>query len=114
MRTPSTRRSSSCETGLRRQFRRHRPLSQHAEQRPHLVDRLPAGPRDCLECLRTSRLLALENALGGACLDDHHRDVVGYDVMQFARDPPALDRDRGLRLQLPLFGELPVRALERK
>jgi hypothetical protein len=103
-----------CETGLWRQPRRIVRLAQHTEQRPHLVDRLTSGARDRLECIPHVRLRALEHALGSACLHDHHRHVVGDDVVQLARDPSALDRDRGLRLQLALLGELLVREPERK
>jgi hypothetical protein len=46
-------------------------------------------------------------------LNDHHRDVVRDHIVQLTGDPPSLDHDRRLRLQLSLLVELAVREFQR-
>jgi len=72
--------------------------TEHAEQRSHLVDGLPAGGRDHLERVPHVRLLVTHHPGRRPGLDHHHRHVVRHHVVQLARDPPPLDRHCGLRL----------------
>jgi hypothetical protein len=112
-RTPLRSCSRSARPGLR--IERGRPVvgAEHAEQRPHLVDCLPAGDRDHLQRVPHVRLLAVQHPGRGPGLEHDHRHVVRHHVVQLAGDPAPLDRHRGLRLQLPLLGELAVRRFQR-
>ena len=86
---------------------------EHTEQRAHLIDRLPAGGGDHLQRIPHVRLLPVQDPCCAPGLDHHHRYVVRHHVVQLARDPAPLDRHRGLRLQLPLLGQLAIGPLQR-
>jgi hypothetical protein len=88
--------------------------AEHAEQRPHLVDRLPAGNCDHVERVPHVRLVAVQHPGRGPGLDHHHGHVVGHHVVQLSRDPAPLDRHGCLRLQFPLLGELAVGHFQRR
>ncbi len=77
---------------------------QHAEQPPHLRERLPAGAGDGLQGLLGLVGGRVHDVGGTVGLDDHHRHVVRDDVVQLAGDPGPLggDGDLGLRLAFPL------------
>ena len=63
---------------------------QHAEQAPHLGQRLAAGALDRAAASTAPLGVAVEDPPRAAGLDDHHADRVGDHVVHLARDPPAL------------------------
>jgi hypothetical protein len=73
--------------------------AQDAEQPAHLRERLAAGGLDGAERGHRRLGIAIEDAARRPGLDDHHRDRVGDDVVQFACDPHAFAR-HGVALAL--------------
>jgi hypothetical protein len=74
--------------------------AEHPEQAAHLGERGAAGLLDGQQRLALALLLGRQQPPDGPGLDGHHRDAVGDDVVQLARDPLPLLRDRPLRLGL--------------
>ena len=87
--------------------------AQHAEQAPHLTQRLAARVAD-----RAQRGGGLRRPLRGARrravrLHDHHRQRVRDDIVQLAGDPGALARGADRRLLIALERQQPVALLQR-
>jgi glyoxylase-like metal-dependent hydrolase (beta-lactamase superfamily II) len=82
-------------------------LAEQADEAPHLGERLTSGRLDHLERLPLPLLLRAEQPTDRAGLHRHHRDGVRDDVVELARDPPALLGDgtvcRGDRVLLGLL-----------
>jgi hypothetical protein len=55
--------------------------TQHPQESPHLAERLPARPLDCLQCLAGRSSIAAERHSLSPCLDDHHAHAVRKDVV---------------------------------
>ena len=89
-----------AQRGLRRQRRLLLVRVQHAEQPPHLGQRLAAGALDLLGRGHRAPGVALQDPPRAAGLHDHDADAVGDDVVHLARDPPALLGGGAQRLAL--------------
>ena len=76
------------------------PRPQHAEQLPHLLQRLAAGLGDLLQ--RAGGGIGRRGVAAAVGLRDHHRQRVRDHVVQLARDPGALLRRPELRLLVAL------------
>ena len=70
----------------------------------HLAQRVAARRLDLARRLGRGVRVALDQAAGGAGLDDHHADAVGDDVVHLAGDPGPLlaDRQPGLLVAVAL------------
>jgi hypothetical protein len=55
--------------------------TQHSQESPHLTERLPTRPLDCLQRLARCSSIAAERHSLRACLDDHHAHAVRKDVV---------------------------------
>ena len=75
------------EPGLRRQPRVLVVLAQDAEQAAHLGQRLAAGARRGAHRVLGALRVVLDRIAGTVGQRDHHRHVVGDDVVHLARDP---------------------------
>src|SRR5262249_37082859 len=75
---------------------------QHADQSAHLGERLPARLLDDQQRVAFALLVGPEQSPYAGSLDGHDADAMADDVMQLARDPRPLLRDRGTRTVLAL------------
>src|SRR6266545_6618113 len=90
------------EARLGGQGRRLLGVPQHADHPAHLCERLAPRLLDDEQSLAFPRLVRAEQAPGRRRLHGHHADAVPDDVVQLARDPRALVRDREMSTLLPL------------
>ena len=78
------------------------PGAQHAEQPPHLGQRLPPGLRDRGQRLPGPLRLGAQRVARAVGLHHHHADVVRDHVVQLTGDPGPLGRGGDLRLRAAL------------
>jgi hypothetical protein len=88
-------RADPLQRGLRGQRQLLVAAAQDAEQAAQLAERLAAGVLDRGDGGAGALGVGRHGALGSRGLDEHHRDVVGDDVVQLARDSGALAQHRG-------------------
>ena len=103
-----------AEARLRRERELVIVLAQHAEQPAHLGQGLFAGRLDRVE--RRTRLVSVvrQFAAASARLQNHHADRVRHHVVQLARDPYSLERDRLARFRIAFALELRRAAVQRR
>src|SRR5205085_9495219 len=87
--------------------------SQQTDQSPHLTHRLAAGALDSQQRVALPLLILTKDAAHRACLYAHHADAVPDDIVQLARDAPALVCDRDARMLIALAHELSGTLVER-
>jgi hypothetical protein len=101
------------EARLRHERRGLLGAAEHADEAAHLREGRAAGLLDRAQRLALARLVVAEQPAHGRRLDGHHAHRVADDVVELARDPRALLRDRRERTLLPLelepLGPLPQR-----
>jgi hypothetical protein len=96
---------------LRSQHAQLLAVHQHAEQPPHLGQRLAPGTLDRAKRRVRPQRIAVHHGPRPRRLDDHHRDTVGDYVVDLARQAHALAKRRRANVQfargVQLLGKLP-------